>query len=58
MLKAYIRWQLGFGSLLTNDADYKVAKRSKNLALILWLVAIPLGFVLRPFIDLVLARAF
>ena len=52
-----IRWQVKFGSLLTNDTDYKLAKRSKNIALVLWLVAIPLGFVVRPLLDLLLARA-
>ena len=58
VLVMLIRWQLNFGKLLTNDADYKLAKRSKNLALILWLAAIPLGFILRPLVDLILAHAF
>lgn len=58
VLVLLIRWQLKFGKLLTNDADYKLAKRSKNLALILWLAAIPLGFILRPLVDRILARAF
>ena len=57
VLVLLIRWQVKFGSLLTNDSDYKLAKRSKNIALDLWLVAIPLGFVVRPLLDVLLARA-
>jgi len=51
-----IRWQLTFGSLLTNDADYKVAKRSRNTALILWLAAVPLGFLIRPLLGLLISH--
>lgn len=51
-----IRWQVKFGNLQTSDADYKLARRSKNTALILLLVAIPLGFVIRPLLDLIIAR--
>jgi hypothetical protein len=51
-----IRWQVKFGNLLTDDSDYKRAKRSKNIALIFWLAAIPLGFVVRPLWDLLLSR--
>jgi fatty acid desaturase len=51
-----IRWQVKFGSLLTSDADYKLAKRSRNIALVLWLVAIPLGFIIRPLLELIVAR--
>jgi hypothetical protein len=58
VLVMLIRWQVKFGNLLTSDPDYKLAKRSKNIALILLLVAIPLGFIVRPLIDLILARAF
>ena len=39
-----IRWQVKFGGLKTADPDYIKAKRSRNIALILWLVAIP-GFI-------------
>ena len=56
VLVLLIRWQVKFGSLLTNDSDYKLAKRSKNIALVLWLIAIPLGFVVRPLLDVLLAR--
>ena len=58
VLVMLIRWQLKFGKLLTSDADYGLARRAKNFALILWLAAIPLGFVIRPLLDLILARAF
>jgi hypothetical protein len=51
-----IRWRVKFGSLQTSDADYKLAKRSKNITLILWLVAIPLGFIIRSLPDLILAQ--
>ena len=58
VLVLLIRWQVKFGSLLTNDADYKLAKRSRTIALILWLVAIPLGFLIRPLLGLFLAQLF
>jgi hypothetical protein len=43
-----IRWQIKFGGLVTNDPDYGSARRSKNLSLALWVLAIPLAFVVRP----------
>jgi hypothetical protein len=43
-----IRWQLSFSGLPTSDPDYLKAKRTKNVALILWLAAIPAGFIIRP----------
>jgi len=48
------RWQLSFGNLLTNDPDYAQAKRSRNIALILLIVAIPLGLIVNPFFNSVL----
>ena len=56
VLDLLIRWQVRFGNLLTSDADYKLAKRAKNIALVLWLVAMPVGFVIRPLIDVIGAR--
>ncbi|HVS21181.1 MAG TPA: hypothetical protein VHD88_04995 [Pyrinomonadaceae bacterium] len=56
VLVMLIRWQVKFGNLLTSDPDYKLAKRSRNRALGLWIAAIPLGFVVRPLIDVLLAR--
>jgi len=53
-----IRWQVKFGSLITSDKDYQKAKRSRNVALILLVLAAPLGFILRPLFDLILARVF
>jgi hypothetical protein len=41
-----IRWMVKFGGLQTQDADYGQAKRSAILAVLLWLAAIPVGFVL------------
>lgn len=43
-----IRWQVKFGSIQTKDPDYPQARRSKNLALILWLAALFVGFVVNP----------
>jgi hypothetical protein len=46
-----IRWQVKFGRLQTKDPDYPKARGSKNLALMLWLAALPVGFVVRPLLD-------
>ena len=50
-----ILWQVKFGSLKTNDPDYQRARRSKNTALIILIVAAPLGFIIRPLIPLILS---
>jgi Ca2+/Na+ antiporter len=55
VLVLLIRWQVKFGRLVTNDADYLKARRSWRLSLVLWLVAIPLGFIVRPLVYLLLA---
>ena len=57
VLVLLISWQVKFGSLLTSDVDYKTAKQRKNLALILWLAAIPLAFIIRPLVDFLIARS-
>ena len=57
VLVLIIRWQIRFGRLQTNDADYHRAKRLRTVALILWLVAIPL-FVVRDIVVAIVARAF
>ena len=57
VLVLIIRWQIRFGRLQTNDVDYQRAKRLRIVALILWLVAIPL-FVVRDLVVAVVARAF
>jgi hypothetical protein len=45
-----VRWQVRFGKLQTSDPDYKSARRARNMALILWLAAIPVGFIVRPIV--------
>lgn len=57
VLVLLIRWQVRFGSLITNDADYLKARRSWRLSLVLWLVAILLGFIVRFLIYFLLALA-
>jgi len=48
VLVLIIRWQLKFGRVKTDDPDYPRARRSKNLAALLWLGAFFLAFVIRP----------
>ena len=57
VLVLIIRWQIKFGRLQTKDPDYQRAKSLRTLALILWLVAIPL-FVVRDIAVTIVARAF
>jgi len=57
VLVLLVRWQIRFGRLQTNDADYNRAKRFWTVALVLWLVAIPL-FVVRDILVTIIARAF
>ncbi|HEV7859657.1 MAG TPA: hypothetical protein VGO91_13660 [Pyrinomonadaceae bacterium] len=52
----FIRWQANFGKLQTSDPDYIKARRSKNMALILWLVAIPVGFIIRPIVAAIILQ--
>jgi len=56
VLVMLVRWQVKFGGLITSDEDYKLAKRSRTITLILWLIAIPIGFLVRPLYDLLLAE--
>ena len=42
-----VRWQLKFGRIKTDDPDYPRARRSKNLAALLWLGAFFVAFVVR-----------
>ncbi len=39
-----IRWQVKFGGLETADPDYIKAQRSRNIAFVLWVIAMP-GFI-------------
>jgi hypothetical protein len=57
VLVLLIRWQVKFGSLVTNDADYLRARRSWRFSLVLWLIAITLGFIIRSIIYLLLMTA-
>jgi hypothetical protein len=47
LLIMFVRWQIKFGRLRTHDPDYTRAKQTRNLALLLWAFALPLGFALR-----------
>jgi hypothetical protein len=58
VLVLLVRWQVKFGRLKTTDTDYGRARRSKNVALVLWLVAIPVGFVIRPLWDTIISFLF
>jgi hypothetical protein len=57
VLVLLIRWQVKFGRLTINDADYLSARRSWRLSLVLWIVAIPLDFIVRPLFYFLLAAA-
>jgi uncharacterized membrane protein YvbJ len=52
-----IRWQLRFSDINTADPDYRKAKRSKNIALLLWAASIP-GFIFREIFFLILRNSF
>jgi len=51
-----VRWQMRFGTLNTSDPDYQKAKRSRMIAAVLIMIAIPLGFIIRPLIDVIVSR--
>ena len=53
-----VRWQVKFGSLKTGDPDYKRALFSRNVALVLWLVAMPVWIVGHIFGAVVMAVLF
>src|SRR6185503_16399227 len=57
VLVLLIRWQVKFGRLVTNDADYLKARRSWRLSLVLWLLVIPTVIVIRVIIYLLFAAA-
>ena len=50
-----LRWHVKFGGLVSSDPDYTQARRSKNIALVLWVLALPLGFVVRPLLHVITA---
>ena len=49
-----VRWQVRFGDLLTDDTDYSRAKRSRNVAALLLIAAVPAGIIFSPFIDVII----
>ena len=51
VLVMFIRWQVKFGGLKTNDPDYGQAKRARNVALILWVAAFVGGFLILPVVH-------
>ena len=53
-----IRWQIKFGGLKSTDPDYQAAKRSWMISLVLMIVAVPLGFIVRPIVQAVLLHNF
>ena len=57
VLVLLIRWQVKFGQLVTNDADYLKARRSWRLSLVLWILVIPTVIVIRVIIYLLFAAA-
>src|SRR5215210_6179547 len=54
-----VRWQVKFGDIRTRDPDYKRARFARNVALVLWLVAMPVwvaGNVVVSFLIALLMR--
>jgi formate hydrogenlyase subunit 3/multisubunit Na+/H+ antiporter MnhD subunit len=47
-----VRWYLKYGEINTSDPDYQKARSWIYLAGILWLAALPVAFIIRPFIAL------
>lgn len=50
-----IRWQAKYGDIKTGDPDYKRALFSRNVAAVLWLVAMPVWVVARIFAAVIFA---
>ena len=51
-----IRWQIRYNSLVTDDADFKTAKRSWWISLVL-LIGVPVIFIIRIVIEVLLLAA-
>lgn len=51
-----IRWQIRYGSLQTDDADYKSARRSWMISLFLTIGAAPIAFIIRPIFYFLVLR--
>ncbi|MDQ3906954.1 MAG: hypothetical protein M3268_01285 [Acidobacteriota bacterium] len=52
----FVRWQVRFANINTPDPDYAKAKRNKNVALALWVAAIPVGFIFGPLLSILIRR--
>lgn len=50
------RWQIRFSKLPTIDPDFKQAKRSQYISLTLWIVAFPVGFIIRPLLSTIISN--
>jgi hypothetical protein len=51
-----ISWQVRYSGLVISDPDYETAKRSWWTSFIMMIVAAPLGFVVRPLIQMLVLR--
>lgn len=51
-----IRWTIKFSGIQTRDKDFTQAKRSRNVAAILWLAAVPVGFIFVPLLQALIFR--
>src|SRR5262245_48338029 len=57
-LALLVRWQFKFSYLVVNDPDYAKAKKSRNLAAVLLIVAVPLGLIVNPFANVIIQILF
>jgi hypothetical protein len=56
VLVMLIRWQVKFGGLKTADPDFARGKRSRNIAIILWVAALH-GFVIKLVVEAIVFGA-
>lgn len=56
VLVLLVRWYVKYLSIDTKDPDYVKARRAAVLALVLWLVALIIGFIVRVVLAAVLTR--
>lgn len=47
-----IMWQAKFGNLETDDPDYIIARRAKNIGFVIWLAALPLKILIEVLIAI------
>lgn len=53
-----IRWYFKFNDLISGDPDFAAARRSWTISLVMMLVATPLGFIVRPIVQAIIANSF